>query len=336
MKFEPITGLMLTVFLVSVLNIPLNAVPVVADEQTVATVFVAPPTIEGKVIGENITVNVNVSNVNYLYVWQVGLTFNPSVLNCTGIYEGEFLKRGAGPYGTHLVNRTLPWNNTKGIVYFFACTLLGQIPGVNGSGQLCYITFEVVGTGISDFHLTDVGLGGYDGSYPPELIYISFEVIDVFTVSLENLSYSVEIISNLTGIEDPPDPPASGLFNHDFSQEEKTVSFDVITPYDNFYNVTIPKALLSCYKLSSWTVKVDGEAIPFVPTESPTHTSLYFTHHNSSHEIKITGTTTGEGSPVGGIYIPVNKLELLAPYIGLTILLAVAVIIVGYVKKKKQ
>jgi len=42
------------------------------------------------------------------------------------------------------------------------------------------------------------------------------------------------------------------------------------------------------------------------------------------------------GSPVGGIYIPVNKLELLAPYIGLTILLAVAAVTVVYVKKRKR
>ena len=40
--------------------------------------------------------------------------------------------------------------------------------------------------------------------------------------------------------------------------------------------------------------------------------------------------------PVGGIYIPANKLELLAPYIGLTILLAVAVVTVVYVKKRKR
>ena len=39
---------------------------------------------------------------------------------------------------------------------------------------------------------------------------------------------------------------------------------------------------------------------------------------------------------VGGIYIPVNKLELLAPYISLTILLAVAVMTIGYVKKRKR
>ena len=40
-------------------------------------------------------------------------------------------------------------------------------------------------------------------------------------------------------------------------------------------------------------------------------------------------------TPVGGFYIPVEKLELLAPYIGSTILLAVAVMTVVYVKKRK-
>ena len=39
---------------------------------------------------------------------------------------------------------------------------------------------------------------------------------------------------------------------------------------------------------------------------------------------------------VGGIWIPVNKLELLAPYIGLAILSAVAVTTVVYVKKKQE
>jgi len=48
------------------------------------------------------------------------------------------------------------------------------------------------------------------------------------------------------------------------------------------------------------------------------------------HEVVV------EAGPVGGIYIPVNKLELLAPYIGLTILLALAIITVAYVKKRKR
>jgi len=50
--------------------------------------------------------------------------------------------------------------------------------------------------------------------------------------------------------------------------------------------------------------------------------------------ITLTAVYTHTG-PVGGIYIPANKLSLLAPYIGLTILLAVAVVTVGYVKKRK-
>jgi hypothetical protein len=40
--------------------------------------------------------------------------------------------------------------------------------------------------------------------------------------------------------------------------------------------------------------------------------------------------------PVGGNQIPVNGLELLAPYIGLTILLVVVVTTVAYVKKRKR
>jgi hypothetical protein len=47
--------------------------------------------------------------------------------------------------------------------------------------------------------------------------------------------------------------------------------------------------------------------------------------------------TTTEEAPVGGIWIPVNKLSLLAPYIGLasTIILAIAVTAV-FVKYKKK
>jgi len=53
-------------------------------------------------------------------------------------------------------------------------------------------------------------------------------------------------------------------------------------------------------------------------------------------EGEMASTEPALTSPVGGIYIPVNKLELLAPYIGLTILLAAAVTTVVYVKKRKR
>jgi len=291
-------------------------------------VFTDPPKIKSKVIGETVTVNINVSNVNDLYGWQAGITFNPHVLECTGYYEGEFLQRG-GP--TYWIYPTPTWDNTKGIAYTHGCTLLGSIPGVSGSGQLGYLTFEVIGTGVSDLHLINVKF------VDSNVEVIQHEVVDIYTVSLGSPEFSVETISNLTAISGPPYLLFSGLLNHTFSSEEKAITFDFVTPYDNFYIVTIPKTLLSCANLSDWTVEVDGEPVPFVPIGSSTQTSIYFTYHNSSHEVKITGTTVfGEGSPVGGIYIPVNKLGLLAPYIGLTILLTVAVMTVVYVKKRKR
>jgi len=47
-------------------------------------------------------------------------------------------------------------------------------------------------------------------------------------------------------------------------------------------------------------------------------------------------TSTSPYTPVGGISIPVNKLELLAPYIGLAMLLAVALTTIVYAKKRKE
>jgi len=305
LKFKSIAEVILTVFLISVLNISLNAVQLVAG-QTSTTVFLDPPTIKGKVIGETVIVNINVSNVDDLYGWQAGLTFNPEVLNCTGYYEGEFLKRGVDPedpnQGTYWINRTRPWDNTEGIVLTHGCTSLGIYTGVDGSGQLGYLTFKIIETGISDLHLTDVKLA----NSLVELIPI--EVIDIFTVSWGEVDYSVEITSNLTGIwgEDL----SSGLFYHAFSSEEKTVSFNLTTPYDNFYDVAIPKAILSCDNLSDWTVEVDGQQISFLATESPADTSLYFAYHNSTHQVEITGTVLGKPGDVDDNRV-VNILDIL-------------------------
>ncbi|MFB0567406.1 MAG: hypothetical protein ACETVM_02320, partial [Candidatus Bathyarchaeia archaeon] len=76
------------------------------------------------------------------------------------------------------------------------------------------------------------------------------------------------------------------------------------------------------------------------PTDSMDVESYNFTLGTQAAQVvavtiaKLAGTRAPP--PVGGINIPVNKLELLAPYIGLTILLAVAVIAVSYVKKRKR
>jgi len=254
------------------------------------TVYADPHTIMDKVIGETVTVDINVSDVNDLYGWQAGMTFNPNVLSCTGYYEGEFLKRIGEP--TFWLLQTPPWDNTKGIVYFPGCCLLGAAWGVSGSGQLGYLTFEVVGTGFSDLHLIDVILVNSNEQE------IQHEVLDFFTVSEGGVDYSVEATSDVTGGDDPL---TSGLVNHTFSRGEKSVTFDLITACDTFCYVEIPKTLLSCNNASDWTVEIDEELVPFEVTESPSYTYLYFTYHNSTHKVRITGTAVFRGVLLGDV-----------------------------------
>jgi len=78
-------------------------------------------------------------------------------------------------------------------------------------------------------------------------------------------------------------------------------------------------------------VKLTPPPFPIITTNG-THYFIYFEFTLSTHNITI----QFEPTPVGGIHIPVNKLNLLAPYIGLTILLAVAVVTVVYVRKRKR
>jgi len=71
-----------------------------------------------------------------------------------------------------------------------------------------------------------------------------------------------------------------------------------------------------------------------IPTTGEPTRNHYFNVPDTTYVIIIINGNCTE--PVGGISIPVNKLELLAPYLGLTILSAVAIVAVVYVKKRKR
>jgi len=128
----------------------------------------------------------------------------------------------------------------------------------------------------------------------------------------------------------------STISEFNFVQTEKEINFNVTGPdvTVGFCNATIPKELLNADPVD-WIVLIDAAVISPIISANETHTMLYFTYSHTTHQVRIIGTHVAS-YPVGGIYIPVNKLELLAPYIGLTILLAVAVVTVVYVKKRKR
>lgn len=116
---------------------------------TLAVLYIDPPT-KYVTPSVNFTVDIEVSDVEYLYSWQANMTFNPTVLRCVNVTEGDFLKRQPqGSFGPSPVIE-------EGSALFGWLTLGGYV-GASGSGTLATVEFEVLATGESLIELVDIG-----------------------------------------------------------------------------------------------------------------------------------------------------------------------------------
>jgi hypothetical protein len=112
-----------------------------------------------KLVGSTFDINITVANVTNLYAWQFNVTFNPSVLEFTGIEEGPFLKQA----GTTYMLPTII-DNDAGFTFFGVSLWLYPAPpgGANGSGTLATITFAATGNGTSTLHFYESKLNDWD------------------------------------------------------------------------------------------------------------------------------------------------------------------------------
>jgi len=117
---------------------------------SMATVYVDPQTTE-KVVGQDFTVNVSVSDVVNLYGWEFKLGWNFTILEFVNATEGTFLKSGGSTFFTYMLNVT-------GSYVLVDCTLLGNIAGAKGNGVLASIQFRVKESGVCDLDLYDTKL----------------------------------------------------------------------------------------------------------------------------------------------------------------------------------
>ena len=104
-------------------------------------------------IGGMVAVDVVITGVLDLYAYQFDLSFDPAVLVATGVTEGAFLPLGGT---TQFFPGSL--NNTLGLVSFTIGSLNGAVPGVNGSGTLASLSFNVGALGMSTLQLSNVVL----------------------------------------------------------------------------------------------------------------------------------------------------------------------------------
>jgi parallel beta-helix repeat protein len=134
--------------------------------QTKPKIRIEPVQIMKVPVGETFTVNVTVEDCVNVYAVQVYIRYDPEVLEAVSILEGPFLPS----FGSTLLllnetkedlEATPPYAEVR-----FTDSLMGDVPGANGSGLLFNVTFRVLSDGSSHLHFVEyVPKSGGDGTY---------------------------------------------------------------------------------------------------------------------------------------------------------------------------
>jgi len=177
-KISLIMGIMIVLSLI----IPLNI-----TQANSTTVQVA-PSISTVMAGASFSVNVTVTNVTDLAVWEFQLYYLNAILNCTSILEGPFLKQGGNTFFASTKNNA--YNATHGWLMAGA-TLIGPVPGVTGSGTLAKITFKAKAAGDTPLNLI---VTTFSDSSPPPRHPIPFTSTDG-TVRVRLQQYTLTVYS---------------------------------------------------------------------------------------------------------------------------------------------
>lgn len=151
-------------------------------------------------VGQNFTIDINISDVYDLYGWEFKLNWTATILEVTNVVEGSFLKKGGSTFFT------FKKNNTEGYI-IVDCTLLGGIPGVSGDGILATVEFyvEAVGESPLDFNNTMLinsfeqpifhqSADGYGYFTPPhDVAVVSISVSPVTTLPSQPIYINVTV-----------------------------------------------------------------------------------------------------------------------------------------------
>jgi len=138
-----------------------------ADE-TLPIVQIIPSYCQVENISEPFSLNLTITNVTDLYGWEVKIYYLNTIVECTNITEGSFLKSENDTFWLPIVNNT--YNATYGRIHV-ACSLEGWIPGVNGSGTLATLTFQAKFCGNTTLQLVDTKLADSNRPYHNPILH---------------------------------------------------------------------------------------------------------------------------------------------------------------------
>lgn len=294
------------------LSILITAIPITHSATT--TVDFAPRQTV-RLINETFKLNVTVSDVTNLNAWQITISFNPEILNCTNIsIPSDNIFAG---YSVFFPSPKI--NNSLGQLTAF-CAIEGTT-GVSGSGKLVTIGFKGKKIGVTSLNFLNLMEIRLDGTYlqdpnyniiPSQFTVGIVEVVspgfqlNLFDVTQNSNVYKVAIRTNST------------ITNFQFNQTFKELSFYATgsTGTGGCSIVTIPKALLN----DTLLVLLDGTPIQiFISSlktlpENSTHCFTYFNYAHSTRSIKIRLTLPGDLT--GDRKVDVKDVALVAKAFG--------------------
>ena len=251
-------------------------------------------------LGQSFTVNVTVADVTSLNSWQIALSFDPRILNCTG----AFVPSGSIFAGYSYFFPTPTINNAIGRIAAF-CSLEGSGTNVSGSGKLLTINFTSQNLEVSALTFMNIMKKQIDGTYllDPNGSIIPFTAtggivevlapgfqLNIFNVTQNLQTFSVGVWTNSTVTD--------FYFNDSF----KELSFNVtgLDGTNGICIVEIPESLLNG-TLITLINKVGISTYARTLGTLPENTTYCFTDFSFSHSIKnvkirltVVGDLTGD------------------------------------------
>jgi len=134
-----------SIVVLSIATILIAYVPVPARSNP-TSIEVIPLSTEPSV-DEFLIVNITVNDVTDLYLWMFRLGWNKSVLQLNSINEEPFLEKDGGTTSGIMLSPSIPEINDAGRIEEAACSLVGAVPGVNGSGTIATLNFTCLSIG---------------------------------------------------------------------------------------------------------------------------------------------------------------------------------------------
>jgi len=215
----------ITFVLALLLSTQLNNLPMTVTADPGTTVQLAPSasTVD---IGTTFVINLTITSVTNLAVWEFRLFWN-AILNCASAAEGPFLEKdGSSAFFTFATYNT--YNSTHGCLLLGA-SLMGPVPGVDGSGTLATITFKAIRGGDTQIHFdSDPTWSFLKDSTPPPRNPIPYTTVDG-TVHVAGLGPDIAI----TGIS-----VAKNIVCQGFSVNISVTSFNEGGSAETF-NITV-------------------------------------------------------------------------------------------------